>query len=177
MCRHPLIRLLVLTLAALLLGLPYSTAAAAGRVTVEKVEVDDTFVPPIFEQACGFPVEIHVEGELRIITRTDAAGNVVSVITTYPQFKITHTNVETGEAIITPSPAMDKTTYNADGSFTVAINGLLGHLVVPGEGQTAADVGRIVLYFSGPDDEQPDIMFQAGQSNNGPLPQLCELLG
>jgi hypothetical protein len=37
-------------------------------------------------------------------------------------------------------------------------------------------VGRIVLFFSGPEDQEPDIIFQAGQFNMGPFPQLCDVL-
>ena len=40
----------------------------------------------------------------------------------------------------------------------------------------AADVGRVVFFFSDPDDEEPDVVFQAGQFNDGPFPQLCDVL-
>ena len=40
----------------------------------------------------------------------------------------------------------------------------------------AADVGRIVFFFSSPTDMDPDLIFQAGQFNDGPFPQLCAVL-
>jgi hypothetical protein len=58
----------------------------------------------------------------------------------------------------------------------VAITGLQGHLLVGGEPPLAADVGRLVLFFSGPGDEDPEIIFQAGKFNFGPFPQLCDVL-
>jgi hypothetical protein len=33
-----------------------------------------------------------------------------------------------------------------------------------------------VFFFSGPEDQEPDIIFQAGQFNMGPFPQLCDVL-
>ena len=41
----------------------------------------------------------------------------------------------------------------------------------------AADVGRIVFFLSGPEDDEPDIIFQAGNFNMGPFPQLCDGAG
>jgi hypothetical protein len=40
----------------------------------------------------------------------------------------------------------------------------------------AADVGRLVFFFSSPEDEEPDIIFQAGKFNFAPFPQLCDIL-
>jgi hypothetical protein len=37
-------------------------------------------------------------------------------------------------------------------------------------------VGRIVLFVSSPTDMDPDLIFQAGQFNDGPFPQLCDVL-
>ena len=37
-------------------------------------------------------------------------------------------------------------------------------------------MGRIVFFFSSPTDMDPDLIFQAGQSNDGPFPQLCDVL-
>jgi hypothetical protein len=40
----------------------------------------------------------------------------------------------------------------------------------------AADVGRVVCFISDPADEGADVLFQAGQFNDGPFPQLCDAL-
>ena len=67
-------------------------------------------------------------------------------------------------------------TINPDGSAIVTVAGLSGHLIVGGGPPQAADVGRIVFFFSGPEDEEPDLVFQAGKFNDGPFPQLCDVL-
>jgi hypothetical protein len=38
----------------------------------------------------------------------------------------------------------------------------------------AVDVGRIVFFFSGPEDEEPDVIFQAGQFDLGQ--SICDVL-
>jgi hypothetical protein len=53
--------------------------------------------------------------------------------------------------------------------------GLIGRITVPGQGLVTADVGRIVLFFTGPEDEEADIVFEAGQ-HEGLFPALCDVL-
>jgi hypothetical protein len=165
---------------ALLLGLAAVVALGPGGVAravppehfpVE--HVDETFV---IEGECSFPVVVHVEGDVRHTVFFDQAGNEVRELTVFPNFRITFTNQETGKSISTVSPAGEHVTINPDGSAVVTITGLQGHLVVGGGPPLAADVGRIVLFFSGPEDEEPDIIFQAGNFNMGPFPQLCDVL-
>jgi hypothetical protein len=60
--------------------------------------------------------------------------------------------------------------------MTVAVTGLGGHLIVPGQGVVAQDSGRFVLFFEGPDDEEPDVLFEGGRADGGPFPALCEVL-
>jgi hypothetical protein len=103
-------------------------------------------------------------------------GNEIRDLTVFPNFRVTFTNPATGKSITTPSPAVTHVTINPDGSAVVAVTGLQGHLVVGGGPPLAADVGRLVLFFSGPEDEEPDVLFQAGHFNFGPFPQLCDVL-
>jgi hypothetical protein len=49
-------------------------------------------------------------------------------------------------------------------------------LIVSGGPPQAADVGRLVLFLSGPEDEDSDVVFQAGKFNFGPFPQICGVL-
>jgi hypothetical protein len=58
----------------------------------------------------------------------------------------------------------------------IAVTGLQGHLIVSGGPPQAADVGRLVLFVSGPEDEESDLLFQAGKFNFGPFPQICDVL-
>jgi hypothetical protein len=165
---------------ALLLGLAAVVALGPGGVAravppehfpVE--HVDETFV---VEGECDFPVIVHVEGDLRHTHFFDQAGNEIRDLTVFPNFRVTFTNPETGKSISTVSPSVEHVTINPDGSFVVTVTGLGGHLIVGGGPPLASDVGRIVFFFSGPEDEEPDIIFQAGQFNMGPFPQLCDVL-
>jgi hypothetical protein len=164
---------------ALLLGLAAAMVLALGRVAgavppEHSVEhVDETFT---IEDECDFPVVVHVEGDVRHTVFFDQAGNVVRELEVFPRFRVTFTNPETGKSISTVSPSVVHVTINPDGSAVVAVTGLSGHLIVGGGPPLAADVGRIVFFFSGPEDEEPDIIFQAGQFNMGPFPQLCDVL-
>jgi hypothetical protein len=166
---------------ALFLGLTsvLALAFAAGARAVPPehfpvAHVDETFT---IEDECDFPVVFHVEGDLRETLFFDRQGNVTRVLTVFPNFRVTLTNLETGKSITTPSPSVEHLTINPDGSAVLTVTGLSGHLIVGGGPPRAADVGRIVLFFSGPEDEDPDILFQAGKFNDGPFPQVCDVLG
>jgi hypothetical protein len=133
--------------------------------------VDDTFT---IVGECAFPVDVHVVGDLRHTHFFDQQGNEIRDLTVFPGWRVTFS--ANGKSITTVSPAVEHVTINPDGSATVAITGLQGHLLVGGGPPLATDVGRIVFFFSGPDDEEPDIVFQAGNFSFGPFPQLCDLL-
>lgn len=163
--------LFVLTTVAVLGPGGVATAVPPEHFPVE--HVDDEFV---IEDECSFPVIVNVEGDVRHTHFFDQAGNEIRNLTVFPRFRVTFTNAETGESISTVSPGVEHVTFNPDGSAVVAVTGLLGHLIVGGGPPKAADVGRVVFFFSGPDDEEPDLVFQAGQFNDGPFPQLCDVL-
>jgi hypothetical protein len=164
-------KLLALTSVLTLVLAAVTRAAPPEHFPVE--HVDETFT---IEDECAFPVIVHVEGDVRHTVFLDQAGNEIRELTVFPNFRVTFTNPETGKSITTPSPAVEHVTINPDGSAVVAITGLQGHLVVGGGPPLAADVGRLVLFFSGPDDEEPDVLFEAGHFNFGPFPQLCDVL-
>ena len=163
----------------LLLGLAAAVALGPGGIAravppEHSVEhVDETIED---DAACSFTVLVHIEGNIRHTVFFDQAGNEVRELTVFPRFRVTFTNAETGKSISTVAPSVEHVTINPDGSALLAITGLSGHLIVGGGPPLAADVGRIVFFFSGPEDEEPDIIFQAGQFNMGPLPQLCDVL-
>jgi len=133
--------------------------------------VDETF--PL-EGACSFTVLLHIEGDIRHMVFFDQAGNVVRELQVFPGFRVTFTNTETGKSISTVSPSVNHLTINPDGSAVMAITGLSGHLIVGGGPPQAVDVGRIVFFFSGPEDPEPDIIFQAGKFTFGQF--LCDVL-
>ena len=164
---------LLLGLAAVLVLGPVGVARAVPPEHFPVEHVDETFT---VEGECDFPVIVHVEGDLRHTDFFDKAGNVVRELEVFPRFRVTFTNPETGKSISTVAPSVVHVTINPDGSAVVTITGLSGHLIVGGGPPLASDVGRIVFFFSGPDDEEPDILFQAGNFNMGPFPQLCDVL-
>jgi hypothetical protein len=137
--------------------------------------IDESFtIPAAPEGPCAFPVDVHVVGDLKHTHFFDQAGNEIRDLTVTPNFKITFS--ANGKSITTPSPAVEHVTVNPDGSATITITGLQGHIIAGGGPPQASDVGRIVLFFSGPEDEEPDIRFQAGNFNFGPFRQLCDVL-
>jgi len=83
----------------------------------------------------------------------DAEGNVIRGLTVFPRFRVTFG--ANGKSITTVSIAVEHATINPDGSFTIAVTGLQGHLIVGGRPPLAVDVGRIVVFFSEPEDFDP----------------------
>jgi hypothetical protein len=152
-----------------------SAARAIPPQHLQVIHVDETdTIPAAPEGPCSFPVEVHVVGDVRVTTFFDREGNAIRELAVFPKFRVTFSANE--KTITTVSIAPNHLTFNPDGSATVAITGLQGHLIVGGGPPLAADVGRLVLFFSGPEDEEPDIRFQAGKFNFGPFPQLCDVL-
>src|SRR5436190_19777729 len=147
------VRLFLVGLMALLIVAAVPSALAATPVII-RTEINDTF--PFTR--CAFPIEGHVTGIDQEALYLDAAGNLVRVIATFPRWRLTFTNLETGKSISTASPDPVKTQINADGSFTITIAGLQGHFSVPGQGTVVLDVGRVVIFFDGPEDENPDVI-------------------
>lgn len=167
-----------LTVVLVALGLALVTSLPATAIPPEHFPpetIDETFV---VEDACDFDIEVHVTGTVRHTHYFDQEGNEIRDITVFPNFRITFTNVETGESLTSQSPAVELITLNPDGSTTVTVVGLLGRLAVPGIGIVAQDVGRIVFFFEGPEDEEPDITFIAGKfvGEGDPFPEICEVL-
>lgn len=165
-----------LLLAAVAVPLWYAaTAPAVPPQHFPTEHIDDFFtIPAAPEGPCAFEIDVHVVGDLRHTHFFDQAGNEIRDLTVFPNFRITFS--ANGKSITTVSPGVEHITINPDGSATIAITGLQGHLIVGGGPPQATDVGRLVLFFSGPEDQEPDIVFQAGQFNFGPFPQLCDIL-
>jgi hypothetical protein len=138
------------------------------------VQVDDVFPIPAGPDTCSFPIQGHVSGTIRTTTFFDKEGNPTREISVFPQFGVTFS--ANGKTISTVTPSVEHFTFNPDGSATLTITGLSGHLITGGGPPQAVDVGRVVFFFSSPTDEDPDLIFQAGKFNDGPFPQLCDVL-
>ena len=163
-----------------LLALPIAAAAAlvlAGSVlavppvrTVEDVDV--MFSLP--DGACGFPLVQHVTGTFRRTEFLDGDGRLVRILESGSNFRITITNPANGVSITTVQAVVGHVTLNEDGSGTLALTGLQGHLKNPDGGFIREDIGRMVLFF--PVEGPPTLVSEAGQFAGGPFPDLCDLL-
>jgi hypothetical protein len=167
---------LVVLLAVMGLGaLAVSAVATAGRPTHLTESFDNVFtIPAAPEGPCAFAIQGHATGTVKTTEFFDSSGNLVREISAFPRARVTFS--ANGKSISTVTPSVEHITFNPDGSATVTITGLSGHLVTGGGPPVAADVGRIVFFFSSPTDTEPDVIFQAGQFNDGPFPQLCDVL-
>jgi hypothetical protein len=167
---------LAVLLAVMGLGaLAVSAVATAGRPTHSTESFDNVFtIPAAPEGPCAFAIQGHATGTVKTTEFFDSSGNLVREISAFPRARVTFS--ANGKSISTVTPSVEHITFNPDGSATVTITGLSGHLVTGGGPPVAADVGRIVFFFSSPTDTEPDVIFQAGQFNDGPFPQLCDVL-
>jgi hypothetical protein len=153
---------------------PFIPAAPVGAIqpTMVTNPIDET---DVIEDECPFDVNVQAEGFIKVKIFTDQAGTVVREIDSY-HLKETYTNPNTGRSVSTRNAGPDILTFEDDGAVTVMSIGLIGRITVPGQGLVTADVGRIVLFFTGPEDEEPDVLFEAGQ-HEGLFPALCDVLG
>jgi hypothetical protein len=144
----PTSRRRLLTAAVLIASPVAALAPAAGAVaatpTFFVVHVDDTFVSRTSVD-CGFEILLHVQGTYRAIDHLDKDDEVVRSLETYPNFTYTFINAETGVSVTSHSPDPGHYTWNADGSFTLQVTGLVMHLVVPGQGTVAGQAGRFAI--------------------------------
>jgi hypothetical protein len=167
---------LAVLLAVIGLGaLAVSAVATAGRPTHSTESFDNVFtIPAAPAGPCAYAIQGHATGTVKTTEFFDSSGNLVREISAFPRARVTFS--ANGKSISTVTPSVEHITFNADGSATVTITGLSGHLVTGGGPPLAADAGRIVFFFSSPTDTEPDLIFQAGQFNDGPFPQLCDVL-
>ena len=165
------LRFAALTLVLTFLGAAVAVSPAAAGPLHFTFPIDETFSV----DGCGFPVEGRTTGFIREHVFFDAEGNAVRVIDTF-SLKITYTNLETGETLGTVAAGPDLITIHADNSATIASIGIVSKLVVEGQGVVAASIGRVVFFFTDPDDLDPDVLFVAGLHGGDFLSALCEAL-
>jgi hypothetical protein len=163
--------LVVALIAALVSGIATVPSARAAAPSIFTIPIDESFS---FDD-CGFTIEGRTTGFIREHVFFDEEGNVVRVIDNFA-LKISYTNPETDETLTIPIAGPDIITLNADGSATVASIGIITRIVVPGEGLVAAQVGTIVLFFSDPEDVDPDVIFVAGPHEGDIFAALCDAL-
>ncbi|HSL29248.1 MAG TPA: hypothetical protein VK900_08630 [Anaerolineales bacterium] len=161
-------RLLVITL-TVLLSFILVTSALAAKPEMFTIPVDDTLV---LGSCDGFDVIEQVQGKIKVSTHFDQDGNFVMEIARF-SLRHTYTNSETGASLRSPDVGIDKIRVHEDGSGTVAVVGIVAHIVVPGEGPVFTHLGRIVF-----DINTGQVLFEAGRHDDfaGLLPALCSAL-
>jgi hypothetical protein len=170
--RHGIAIALVVGAIAAVLSAGAATAAPPQRTTFT---IDDTFT---VDGICAFPIVEHAQGKAAIVEFVDRNGNVTRELDTTPGLKLSFS--ANGITLATASPSHGHWTFNADGTATLAVTGLSGHISVPGQGTIALSAGRIVAVFS--DDEEPQLIAMNGTFSFGfgDLPpieeQLCDAL-
>jgi hypothetical protein len=157
----------ILALFVLVMALAIPSGASAAKPVITTIPIDVTFFDEGASADCGFPIEFHVTGTLRIHQTFDETGTVVvEEKQTFSNWVQTYTNLDTGTSISSRSPSVVRLFFHEDGSFTVKVTGLSLAAIVPGEGVVFLDVGHIELFFESQDDFEPDIVFQAGQQDD-----------
>ena len=134
--------------------------AEAAKPFILKIPVDftDTF------NDCGFTIVQHTEGFVTVHIFFDTNGNPRMEIDTFA-FKESFTNPANGISLSTPNVGPDIFTVQQDGSVTLASIGLIGHIVVKGQGEIAAQVGKIVFTFDANGDFT-GVAFEAGKHDD-----------
>ena len=115
-------------------------------------------------QLCGFPIEVHDEGDVRVAFHFDKAGNIEWVNVTTSNYRIALTNPANGISLWTPSPEhIVETAYDTTNHPNVVRfrripkaqapnpikTGLVLRFVLPGVGLLTLDAGRVVFNNNG----------------------------
>jgi hypothetical protein len=121
----------------------------------------------------GFTLENHVFGTIksRFTEYPDGSAQDIASI----RLRHVITNPQTGESLTSNDVGVDKVSINPDGSATVRTIGLISRFRVPGQGLIAHESGITVLFFTGPDDQEPDVLFEAGPKDDLDA-ALCQAL-
>ena len=128
-------------LLAVVLGVAAPAAAQTAPLHLSEV-IDDTFT----DTQCGFPVTVHVFGDLHHTVFFDEAGNVERVITSVSEGGTTLT--ANGVVLRSAGSGATITEFKPEGgAASAATHGLSFNFVVPGAGPVWLEAGRIVYLF------------------------------
>jgi hypothetical protein len=161
-------RLAVLAAALGALGLG-GTASAAAPQTV-RTDFDGLAEP----LDCGsYSLEHRVSGH-ETFREFLKNGELVRTLENFA-VKHTWTNLDTGESLSSPDVGANHLIIReSKGGATLYIVGILVRVVVPGQGLVAGELGLETLFFTGPDDPDPDITIHG--MHDDVLEALCTAL-
>jgi len=122
---------------------------------------------------CGFTIVDHIEGFFTIHVFFAKNGDPRIEIDTF-SLKETVTNPANGMSFTTTNAGPNIITFHKDGSSTLAEIELVSHIILKGQGEIAAQVGKIVTTFDA-DGNLIGISFEAGKHDDL-LPAICAAL-
>jgi hypothetical protein len=125
---------------AVLLALPMLVLAAPSALAAEPTRQRESIEGTFVDTSCGFPVQVEGNGFVDTIQWIDANGNT-RTIATFPQAKVTFTNLDTGTTIQVNVAGPAQLDERTDGSFTVVAIGTFW-------GQNNPDTGEPGLFWS-----------------------------
>ena len=162
-------RTIVAALGATALLLATGPTAMAGKPQMTLIPVDEVDVID-----CGaFTLEDHVFGTIksRFTEYPDGSARDIATI----RLRHVVSNPQTGESLTSNDVGVDKVTFHPDGSATLMQVGLISRYRIPGQGLIAHHSGISIQFFTGPDDQEPDVLFEAGPKDDIAA-ALCQAL-
>jgi hypothetical protein len=127
-----------------------SLAAVLGSASPASA-ADSTVIDLPAGFACDFALRVEISGSSNVVKEfVDKNGNVVRMLTAGKGSALSFTNLSTGATFsLKANGAVSHTTFNPDGSITVAITGhnvlILFPTDVPAGPSTTLHVGRVVF--------------------------------
>ena len=139
-----------IVLLSLLIAVP-TLHAFAGAPTFETITFDETFASSDLSDACGFPVNEHLQGSFTDTVFTDASGNVTRVLEHY---NIRSMYFSANGHIVTVKNANGPLIVinRPDGSYTLYLVGTMDFTTAQGSGAIYGSAGRTILNFSATDE-------------------------
>ena len=114
---------------------------------------------------CGFPIEVHDEGNVRLAFHFDKGDNIEWVNVTTSRYRITLTNLENGTSLWTPSPE-----HIVETAYDTTNTGLVVRFVLPGVGLLTLDAGLVNFNSDGVTISGPHMLLE------GDVEALCTAL-
>ena len=149
---------LLLTIIALPLALTATAAANTTQTTV--ITIHDTFDFGDATDACGFPIDLRIDGSFKVTEFFDNSGTLFRQIVNNfgGPFTLTAINPANGKSTTTQSQTVVAITkFNPDGSVASSTSsGLIYNFVVPGLGTILHSTGHVVF------DSNFEVVFEAG---------------
>lgn len=158
-------------LALLVAFMPLMTTIASASSLVQfRVPVDQAQAL----SSCGFPIIRHDVGTLIFQDSFDSNGNLVWENAIFSNWRITFVNPANGKSVTSVRAYNERFVQYGDGSFKAMSAGLVAQLVIPGQGQIAANVGVISVIF---DASGQPVSIVIGGDHDGPIAQfVCPYL-